>query len=1127
MVSTSLSCLPAYAQSVSQAAPASEVTQALSDALKQAASYGHSSFIASVYENARLTPFRADAIRSEALSIAPNLSQEIRLATDMALSQARPVNAGAFASTDTVKAVTRPPGADLSVNINTVSEFDRNWGLGAIGAQEALDNNFTGKGVVVGVVDTGIDRDVAGTTHPEFEGRLDERSTALYHWYDPNLAIASGNVNDGFVRPANGTEDGNGHGTHVAGIIAAAQNGQGMQGVAPGATILSIQGLASFQKSEDVDNDGNFVINGVTYNAGTLAACGSDIYLTNADQCNQASNLGIGTDAAIAYLATQSDVRVINGSFGPNAGVGATTWNTGDLTDEATAVRASLRAGQIITMAAGNERGYAPVYGENPSGLGLFPFIRPGNAYAVNSAGQRIYTGSDNADFSDMTDAALTAAEAADGVQRGRIIVVVATDSQKVIAAYSNYCGVAADWCIAAPGGIDDDNIERPIYSAYPVGSYKALQGTSMAAPHVAGAVAVLIEAFPNYTPAQITNILFETAEDLGEAGTDRIYGRGFLRLDRALNSGAAGLNQNSTGEYVAGEDDKKGDKIVWTTPINSAGSFSKQGQGMVVVAGNASFAKGVNVQSGELRVDGTLGGGGVTVANGGTLSGNGTINANLTSNGNLSPGQSPGLLTVNGNLTLGNQAQTNIEVDGLAAQVGAGGFDRIAVTGSNRTATVAGVLAPLLRGISGSANNNFTPSLGHSFKFLEVANGQVVGSFASLLQPTSGLAANTRFDVVYGASNLTLATTPVSYANLRSFGVTQSAAARGVGGAIDAARPAAGVRPSDALQALFSNLYLSDATGLASGLEQATGQIYVDAGQSAVLSVGRFADGIWQHQTELSLQGAPEGDRARFWTQGGRWYGDHDGFEADSAGATFGVDIPLDTGWVGGAFRYESTDIAAGTHGNADLDTYHASLYGQAEVAMLEVSGRAGLTYGELDVSRRVSFGVGTASLLTSGDKGMGGFAEATVQKTLAFGETKAIPSLTFGYRAFGFDGTTEAGAYLPLTTPSKTFEEGHITAALTVSHRFDLANEFHLTPMATVGYRRDLLGISNTANARVLGTNFTTSGQEVGRDAFVGGIKLQAGKGDRVTFAAGYDVELRKGVNQHRVTGSLNVRW
>ncbi len=256
----------------------------------------------------------------------------------------------------------------------------------------------------------------------------------------------------------------------------------------------------------------------------------------------------------------------------------------------------------------------------------------------MNSAGQRIYTGSENADFSDMTEESLAAAEADDGIKRGRIIVVVATDSQKVIADYSNYCGVAAEWCIAAPGGIDNDSIERPIYSAYPVGDYKALQGTSMAAPHVAGAVAVLIEAFPTYTPGQITNILFETAEDIGEAGTDRIYGRGFLRLDRALNSGAAGLDQNSTGEYVAGEDDKKGEKVVWTTPITSAGSFSKQGEGMVVVAGNASFAKGVTVQSGELRVDGNLGGGGVTVGNGGTLSGNGTINANLTSNGNLSP---------------------------------------------------------------------------------------------------------------------------------------------------------------------------------------------------------------------------------------------------------------------------------------------------------------------------------------------------------------------------------------------------------------------------------------------------------------------------------------------------------
>jgi hypothetical protein len=59
--------------------------------------------------------------------------------------------------------------------------------------------------------------------------------------------------------------------------------------------------------------------------------------------------------------------------------------------------------------------------------------------------------------------------------------------------------------------------------------------GTSFSAPTIAGAVALLAQAFPNLTGSQITNILFQSADDLGAAGTDSIYGRGRLNIARAF----------------------------------------------------------------------------------------------------------------------------------------------------------------------------------------------------------------------------------------------------------------------------------------------------------------------------------------------------------------------------------------------------------------------------------------------------------------------------------------------------------------------------------------------------------------------------------------------------------------
>ncbi|WP_163574697.1 S8 family serine peptidase, partial [Klebsiella pneumoniae] len=65
------------------------------------------------------------------------------------------------------------------------------------------------------------------------------------------------------------------------------------------------------------------------------------------------------------------------------------------------------------------------------------------------------------------------------------------------------------------------------IYGPVPDNTYAALQGTSMAAPTVSGAIAVLIGAFPDYNARDLARLLFSTTEDLGKAGLDAVYGYG------------------------------------------------------------------------------------------------------------------------------------------------------------------------------------------------------------------------------------------------------------------------------------------------------------------------------------------------------------------------------------------------------------------------------------------------------------------------------------------------------------------------------------------------------------------------------------------------------------------------
>jgi hypothetical protein len=107
----------------------------------------------------------------------------------------------------------------------------------------------------------------------------------------------------------------------------------------------------------------------------------------------------------------------------------------------------------------------------------------------------------------------------------------------------------------------------------------------------------------------------------------------------------------------------------------------------------------------------------GVAIAATGILDGNGTLNAALTNDGTLAPGNSPGIITVNGDYTQGINGIYEVEIGGLLS----GEFDQLIV---QDTATLAGTLDVSLIDLGGGL---FTPSPGDSFDILsaDILSGQ------------------------------------------------------------------------------------------------------------------------------------------------------------------------------------------------------------------------------------------------------------------------------------------------------------------------------------------------------------------------------------------------------------------
>ncbi len=120
---------------------------------------------------------------------------------------------------------------------------------------------------------------------------------------------------------------------------------------------------------------------------------------------------------------------------------------------------------------------------------------------------------------------------------RGHSVATVAVDQEGEITDFSNRCGIAADWCIAAPG----DRVEVAYFGSYGdeigIRGFVNSSGTSFSAPMVTGGLALLKQFFRDQLSSEeLVTRLFETANNTGRYADHSIYGNGLMDLDAALS---------------------------------------------------------------------------------------------------------------------------------------------------------------------------------------------------------------------------------------------------------------------------------------------------------------------------------------------------------------------------------------------------------------------------------------------------------------------------------------------------------------------------------------------------------------------------------------------------------------
>lgn len=948
-------------------------------------------------------------------------------------------------------------------------EFLASGALAPINAQYAYARGYTGKGVLIAIVDSGLD-----IAHPEFRGRV---SPLLRNFFNSSGSADVSDIN------LNGSIEG--HGTHVAGLAAAARDGRGMHGVAYEATILPLRAIG-----RDAIRDSPFY--------------------------------------AIAH-AINSGAQVLNGSYGPSAvppeylrdpATGQwypnPTYQVVDFLPvshqsaqaEYEVLRAAAKADIVLVFAAGNDYVDQPNANKIPSGAPMIPLVTP-----ANTQGRQYYRFIENLPGTDMLDpntwvsidpqdprvAALDFSDL-----QGALVAVVAADRNGVIASYSNRCGAAAMWCLAAPGGdhvtpgYPDDS--GKLWSTYPYSSYTMMTGTSMASPVVAGAAAVLRQAFPYMTARQIIEVMLTTANKSGQWSDRDIYGQGMLDLGKAVGGpgefGAEGFPRDF-------DVDTKGHDSLWSNDIGGSGGLIKRGAGTLTLAGTNVYTGATQLVGGKLAVNGSIVSD-LLVGKDAVLGGAGKV-GNTWVWGKVAPGNSPGVLTVDGNYT--QFAGSVLEVE-----FSAGASDRLDVTGT------ADIQGGELRVAGLTAD-----TLGKDFTFLKAASITPASAF-----DTSRLGrAFIDLIPVIGPPGLASSIQMQVRRNTRRFAdLAASGNQRTVANAIES-QGLGGV--------IHDPVVLMQNAGQAPDVfDQLSGEIHASA-QSALVDIGgllrqaslaRLYQAGGDDSPAGQAQGRSPSGRAAVWAQAlGSWgelgsSGDAGRMTRSTGGILLGGDAGLgDKAWAGLAAGFTGSSFNGTGNSSVRADGYHLMAHAGVRQGAWALRGGLSQSWYELHSRRHMDFASFGKASGTQRTRATQVFAEAGY--ALPLGSRAVLePYAGLARTWLHSNGFQETGSPAALGGQVDSFAVTFSTLGARTTMQLPDAGRFAMQATGGVGWRHAFGNRAPTATLQFSsGSAYTVSGAPLARDALVAelGISLRASRNSSVSLS--YAGQFAGGTQDHGV--------